>query len=107
MFDRFRENFINFITSRIFVLVLVFAGLASILIVRVFKLQIIEGEKYLNEFLLKTEKSKELASTRGNIYDTDGVLLAYSELAYSVKIEDVFDGSKKREIPILMIPFIV
>lgn len=96
MFDRFRENFINFITSRIFVLVLVFAGLASILIVRVFKLQIIEGEKYLNEFLLKTEKSKELASTRGNIYDTDGVLLAYSELAYSVKIEDVFDGSKKK-----------
>lgn len=96
MFDRFRENFINFITSRLFVLVLVFVGLASVLIVRIFNLQIIEGEKYLNEFLLEAEKSRELPSTRGNIYDTDGVLLAYSELAYSVKIEDVFEGSKRK-----------
>lgn len=95
MFERFRENFINFITSRLFVLSLVYCGLAAILIIRVFNLQIVEGEKYLNEFLLKTEKNREIASTRGNIYDTDGVLLAYSELAYSVKIEDVFEGGKK------------
>lgn len=95
LFERFKENFINFITSRFFVLSLVFCALAAILIFRVFNLQIIEGEKYLNDFLLKTEKNREIASTRGNIYDTNGVLLAYSELAYSVKIEDVFEGSKK------------
>ena len=96
MFERFKENFINFITSRLFVLVLAFVGLASVLIVRVFRLQIIEGEKYLNEFMLKTEKNREIASTRGNICDADGVLLAYSELAYSVKLEDVFEGSKRK-----------
>lgn len=96
MFERFKENFINFITSRLFVLVLAFVGLASVLIVRVFRLQIIEGEKYLNEFMLKTEKNREIASTRGNIYDANGVLLAYSELAYSVKLEDVFEGSKRK-----------
>lgn len=95
MFERIKENFINFITSRLFVLTLVFCVLAAILIFRIFNLQIIEGEKYLNEFLLKTEKNREIASTRGNIYDSKGVLLAYSELAYSVKIEDVFEGSKK------------
>lgn len=95
MFERIKENFINFITSRLFVLTLVFCALAAILIFRIFNLQIIEGEKYLNEFLLKTEKNREIASTRGNIYDSKGVLLAYSELAYSVKIEDVFEGSKK------------
>ncbi len=95
MFERLKENFINFITSRFFVLSLAFCALAMILILRVFNLQIIEGEKYLNEFLLKTEKTREIASTRGNIYDRNGVLLAYSELAYSVKIEDVFEGSKK------------
>lgn len=96
MFERFRENFINFITSRLFVLALVFCALMGILILRIFNLQIVEGEKYLNEFLLKTEKNREIASTRGNIYDADGVLLAYSELAYSVKIEDVFEGSKRK-----------
>ena len=96
MFERFKENFINFITSRLFVLVLAFVGLAAVLIIRVFRLQIIEGEKYLNEFMLKTEKNREIASTRGNIYDADGVLLAYSELAYSVKLEDVFEGSKRK-----------
>lgn len=95
LFERIKENFINFITSRLFVLTLVFCALAAILIFRIFNLQIIEGEKYLNEFLLKTEKNREIASTRGNIYDSKGVLLAYSELAYSVKIEDVFEGSKK------------
>lgn len=95
MFERIKENVINFITSRLFVLALVFCALAAILIFRIFNLQIIEGEKYLNEFLLKTEKNREIASTRGNIYDSKGVLLAYSELAYSVKIEDVFEGSKK------------
>lgn len=95
MFERLRENFINFITSRLFVLSLAYCALAVILIVRVFNLQIVEGEKYLNEFLLKTEKNREIASTRGNIYDADGVLLAYSELAYSVKIEDIFEGSKR------------
>lgn len=96
MFDRLKDNFINFITSRTFVLVIAFIGLAAILILRIFRLQIVEGEKYLNEFLLKTEKNKEIASTRGNIYDADGVLLAYSELAYSVKIEDVYEGSKRK-----------
>lgn len=96
MFERLKENFINFITSRTFVLVIAFIGLAAILILRIFRLQIVEGEKYLNEFLLKTEKNKEIASTRGNIYDADGVLLAYSELAYSVKIEDVYEGSKRK-----------
>ena len=96
MFERLKENFINFITSRTFVLVIAFIGLASVLILRIFTLQIVEGEHYLNEFLLKTEKNREISSTRGNIYDTDGVLLAYSELAYSVKIEDVFEGTKRK-----------
>lgn len=95
MFERIKENLITIFTSRLIVLVLVFVGFASLLIFRVFNLQIVEGEEYLNDFLLKAEKSKEIASTRGNIFDKDGVLLAYSELAYSVKIEDVYEGSNR------------
>ena len=33
-------------------------------------------------------KPKEIQGTRGNIYDRNGNLLAYNELAYSVTIED-------------------
>lgn len=53
-----------------------FAVLAGILIHRVFTLQIIEGETYLNSFELKTKKERSIDAVRGNIYDRNGVLLA-------------------------------
>jgi len=67
----------------------------AVLIIRLFDLQIVNGEEYLDDFMLKTQKSREIASTRGNIYDRNGVLLAYSELAYTVKIEDVYEGTSR------------
>ena len=60
--------------------------LSAILIQQVFVLQIVNGEEYLNNYRLKIEKKRELKSTRGNIYDRNGNLLAYNELAYSIKI---------------------
>ncbi len=71
-------------------------GLGVVLIYRLFTLQIIDGESYLNEFTLKIRKERSIASSRGNIYDRNGNLLAYNELAYSVTIEDVYEsGSGK------------
>ena len=64
---------------------------AGILIYRVFSLQIVNGQTYLDDFQLKIEKERSLASARGNIYDKNGNLLAYNELAYSVTIEDVYE----------------
>lgn len=96
MFEEIYRRILNFITSRITVMVIVFAALCLTLIHRCFQLQVVNGEKYLEEFMLMTEKTRDLASTRGNIYDCNGNLLAYNELAYSVKIEDVFEkGSGK------------
>ena len=70
----------------------------GVLIHRVFTLQIIEGETYLNSFELKTKKERSIDAVRGNIYDRNGVLLAYNALAYRVKIEDVFEpGRHKNE----------
>ncbi|MGN0341566.1 MAG: penicillin-binding transpeptidase domain-containing protein [Roseburia sp.] len=47
---------------------------------------------------MKIQKTRTLNSTRGNIYDRNGKLLAYNELAYSVVIEDngVYDTTKDR-----------
>lgn len=88
MFDSVKEYLINFFKSRLFVLTVVMLILFAILIQRVFVLQIVNGEEYLNNYTLKIEKERELKSTRGNIYDRNGKLLAYNELAYTITIED-------------------
>lgn len=95
MFEGLRENFINFITSRLTLLTLLFTLMGGILIYRCFDLQIVKGEEYLNDFVLSTEKTRDIASARGNILDRNGNVLAYNELAYSVKIEDVYENTNK------------
>lgn len=98
MLDLIRRRILNFITSRSTFLMLVVIGLCAVLIHRCFQLQIVHGEEYLNEFLLMTQKTRDVSSARGNIYDRNGNLLAYNELAYSVKIEDVLEsGSTKNQ----------
>lgn len=62
--------------------------LFSLLIQRLFVLQIVKGESYKDNYTLLIERSREVEATRGNIYDKNGVLLAYNELAYSVTIVD-------------------
>ncbi len=61
---------------------------SAILVQRIFYLQIVKGQEYLDDYKLQIQKTKEIQGTRGNIYDRNGNLLAYNELAYSVTIED-------------------
>ena len=96
MFDDIKENIIKFITSRAVIVSFVLFSLACIMIYRLFSLQIINGEYYLDSFKLRIKKEKTIAAARGNIYDRNGNLLAYNELANSVTIEDVYkSGSGK------------
>ncbi len=92
MFDDLRERIWKIITSRMTVLAALFLILGGILIYRCFDLQIVKGQQYLDEFILKTEKTRTIASTRGRILDRNGVVLADNVLAYSVKIEDVYES---------------
>ena len=96
MFDELKDKLIGFVTSRLTLFTLVFLVLAGILLYRCFDLQIVHGEEYLEDFVLQTEKTRDIASTRGNIYDRNGNVLAYNELAYSVKLEDVFESGRKK-----------
>ena len=89
----FRELIEKLKESRLFLMSGIFFILACVLIHRLFVLQIIRGEEYQENYQLSIVKTKDIPATRGNIYDTNGTLLAYNDLAYSVKIEDVFDGS--------------
>lgn len=96
MFEEIKERILNVVTSRLTVIALFFIALAGILIYRCFDLQIVQGEEYLNKFILETEKTRDITSTRGNILDRNGVTLAYNELAYSVKIEDVYESNRHK-----------
>ena len=92
---KFREFLINFISSRTFFLYVMFVVMAVLLFQRIFTLQIVQGEDKQQEFELKIKKERSIASTRGNIYDVNGIALAYNELSSSVTIEDVYESSKK------------
>lgn len=93
MFNRIKEWIMEIIKSRLFVTVIAFCVLFAILIQRVFYLQIVKGQYYLDNYKLQIRKTREVPGTRGNIYDRNGELLAYNELAYSVTIEDNGDYS--------------
>ncbi len=88
MFKNVKDAFCNLLKSRLFILAAAFMVLFGILLQRVFFLQIVKGSDYLESFSLKTEREVSLSSTRGNICDRNGELLAYSELSYSVTIKD-------------------
>lgn len=61
-----------------------------VILARLFVLQIIRGEQYQSNYDLLVEKTESIDATRGNIYDRNGVLLAYNELSYEVTIIDSY-----------------
>ena len=83
--------------SRLFILSLFFTGLFGILGVRLFNLQIVNGEDYQESYMALTEKTVKLDSTRGNIYDRNGNVLAYNELSYNVTIQDNGDYTRTND----------
>ena len=82
------DYLLSFLKSRIVPLVAVFIVLFSVIINRVFSLQIVNGESYVQDLTSTVQKTTSVAATRGRIYDRNGVLLAYNDLAFSVKISD-------------------
>lgn len=62
--------------------------MGAVLLQRLFTLQIINGETYQENYTLTIKKEKTLTGTRGAIYDCNGRVLAYNELAYKVTLED-------------------
>lgn len=82
------ESVISVIKSRLFPLAVFFITLFTILLVRLFNLQIVNGANALDDYNSSAKVSLDVPSTRGRIFDVNGVLLAYNELAFSIKISD-------------------
>ena len=92
MFEWLNDLKERFFSSRLTVMVGIMSLFAIILLGRLFVLQIVRGSSYQDNYNLLTEKTETTDATRGNIYDRNGNLLAYSELAYAVTIEDKFSN---------------
>ena len=97
MIDNFFEWIKGVCKSRLFPVVIIYTCLFSILIYRAFTLQIIEGSKLSQESEKKYNKERYIKSTRGNIYDCKGKLLAYNESSYSIVIGDSGELKKNDE----------
>lgn len=94
------------LSSRIFALALVFTGMFLVLAAKLFDLQIVNGESYLEDYVQMIEKTVTTPGTRGNIYDRNGNLLAYNDLAYAVTVQDTGDYPKSAGMNAMLLKLI-
>ena len=90
------DYILGLLKSRFVPLILMFITLFSVLVVKVFSLQIVNGEDYANTLTESIQMTTSVPATRGRIFDKNGVLLAYNELAFAVTISDsgIYEDTK-------------
>lgn len=89
MFDVFLDYIKKILKSRLFPITVVYLVLFAIVINRLFVLQIVQGPAIELISELRDTEKRDIDSTRGNIYDRNGKLLATNELSYSVVMQDI------------------
>ena len=80
--------------SRLLIMAIITCLLFATLLQRLFVLQIVEGQYYLDNFRLQIRRDREIVGTRGMIFDRNGNVLAYNELTNSVIIEENIQGTQ-------------
>lgn len=71
--------------GRIFTLIVVAGGMALLLLLRLFHLQVVQGDYWEQQLLLARYKSDPVPFHRGSIFDRYGRSLAYDEERYGVE----------------------
>ena len=79
---------IRFFDSRYRLIIGLIVILMVILAVRLFVVTVIQHDRWTGEASEQNTKTIMTSAPRGNIYDRNGNLIAYNELAYSVTIVD-------------------
>lgn len=97
MFKWIKKVFKDRTFTRMLILSVLFVVFGFILMRRLFDLQIMHGEDYLNNFTMQIKKETTIPSTRGCIYDSAGNLIAYNKLAYDVTFQDIGSYETFRE----------
>lgn len=97
LMKKLKKKLRRFKIPRTSILICIFFILSLVLIQRLFSLQIIHGQEYADNFSIQTTKTRTLNSTRGNVLDRNGNVLASNELSYSVTLEDNGTYNSNRE----------
>lgn len=82
------DYILSLLKSRLLPLALVFILMLGLVVNRLFTLQIVNGESYVTDLSDSIKQTMSVSATRGRIFDKNGVLLAYNDLAFAVKISD-------------------
>ncbi len=82
--------------GRLCILQAAFLIMAAILIHHIWELQVVNGQRYAEEFVLKTIRTIREAAPRGTIYDRNGAVLAYDRPVRTVTMRDSVDYSDGR-----------
>jgi penicillin-binding protein 2 len=90
----------KFTIKRTTILLALFFIMCFVLVQKLFKLQIIEGDTYVTNFESQTKKTRTVKSTRGDIYDRNGNVLASNILSYSLTLEDngSYDNTRQKNL---------
>lgn len=95
------KSFIKFVTSRLFIITVIIIGLFSIMVFRLFELQIVKGEEYQKNSKMSILRKLSIPAPRGTIYDKYSRPLAINNVAYAVKIDNsvlINDEAYKNEM---------
>ena len=86
--------------SRVTIVGIVYIYLMFILLSRLYSLQIIEGDNYEVNYVERYNKQRNIQSTRGNIYDRNGTILASNRLSYSLVMTDQrsYESTKEKQM---------
>lgn len=109
MLDVILDELKRIAKSRLFPISVLFGFLFLVLVHKIFTIQVVDGAKYQESAESDNKKTYELKATRGNIYDRNGVLLAYNELSYSLQIGDSAElktGEEKNEMIYKLIHYV-
>lgn len=86
----------NIIKSRYLPLVLIYSVFIVLPIYKTFTIQVVNQETLVDSIEENEVITREIKATRGNIYDINGVLLAYNKLSYNVTIQE-YDAFKSND----------
>ena len=91
------ERFLEFIKSRIFIMMAGIFVLFFAVVCKLFYLQIIHGEEYQQSLTASIMQDLTIPASRGMIYDRYGRPLATNQVAYSLKLDDSITVSFSEE----------
>ncbi len=87
MIKKFFKKIIGFLTNRILMLFVITCFCFYLVVLRLFQLQIVNGESYQQNVKYTSLKTVTTSSPRGTIYDRHGRPLAVNKTAFTINID--------------------